>query len=366
MKNSVEPLNLRDGSIYTKMPRLSSQLLNWYNENKRTLPWRGHPNPYAIWVSEIMLQQTRVETVIPYFKKWMKLFPTIRALAKADEQDVLNAWEGLGYYSRARNLYKASKLVAKEHKGKLPQDLDALIRLPGIGRYTVGALASIAFGMDEPALDGNLKRVYARLFDIAEPIDSSEGEKNLWKMAKDNLPEGKAGDFNQALMDLGALICIPKKPRCLICPLTKECQALANGTQELRPVKKPKKDVPHYSHAAGVIITRGRVLLAHRPSKGLLGGMWEFPNGRVDDPAKELTKVLREGYSLKVRKKEALDLVRHAYTHFKVTVHVFWCSLLSTSGTENLKWVSLKELGEYPMGKVDRQIANAIMQRNST
>jgi A/G-specific adenine glycosylase len=320
-----------------------------------------------------MLQQTRVETVIPYFEKWLGLFPTVQALASASEQDVLNAWEGLGYYSRARNFHKAAKVVVEKYNGELPRDLNELQKLPGVGRYTVGALASIVFGMDEPALDGNLKRVYARLFDVSEPIDSTEGEKVLWELAKNNLPNGYAADFNQALMDLGAMICLPKNPRCLICPLMKGCKARVNGTQELRPVKKPKRDVPHRVHAAGVIVRQianpphEEVLLAQRPSMGLLGGMWEFPNGRVDnDPAKELTKVLRSGYSLKVRKKEAVSIVQHTYTHFKLTAHVFRCELLSESKDENLKWVSLKGLDEYPMGKVDRQIANTIMQRNST
>ena len=349
------------------MPRLSSQLLAWYNKNKRTLPWRGHPDAYAVWVSEIMLQQTRVETVIPYFEKWMKIFPTAQALAEASERDVLNAWEGLGYYSRARNLQKAAKMVVKEYKGQLPRDLDVLIKLPGIGRYTVGALASIAFGMDEPALDGNLKRVYSRLFDVSEPVDSSEGEMILWKIAKDNLPKGYAGDFNQALMDLGAAICVPKRPRCLICPLMKTCKARINGTQEQRPVKSPKKEIPHRMHAAGVIIKSRRVLLVQRPLKGLLGGMWEFPNGRVSgDPAKGVVKALEAGYSLKVQKKEAMSIIQHTYTHFKLTAHVFRCELLSESKGENLKWVSLKKLEDYPMGKVDRQIANAIVQRNGT
>ena len=347
------------------MSRISSQLLSWYNKNKRTLPWRGHPDPYAVWVSEIMLQQTRVETVIPYFEKWMRLFPTVKTLAKADEQKVLNAWEGLGYYSRARNLHKAARIVEKEYKGKLPQDLDALIKLPGIGRYTVGAIASIAFGMDEPALDGNLKRVYARLFDLSIPVDSSEGETFLWKIAKDNLPKGNAGDFNQALMDLGATICVPKRPRCLTCPLMKECKAFENGTQELRPVKRSKKDVPHRIHAAGVIIKRGKVLLAQRPSKGLLGGMWEFPNGRVSgDPARGLAKALKTGYSLKVQKREAVIVVQHAYTHFKLTEHVFLCDLLSKSSNKKLNWVSLMELDKYPMGRVDRQIADVLRRRN--
>jgi len=352
------------------MPRLSSRLLNWYNKNKRTLPWRlAGLSPYAVWVSEIMLQQTRVETVIPYYEKWLKLFPTLDALANASEHDVLNAWEGLGYYSRARNFHKAAKIVVEKYNGELPRDLDELRELPGIGRYTVGALASILFGMDEPALDGNLKRVYARLFDVSQPIDSVEGEKILWKLAKDNLPKGKAADFNQALMDLGAMICVPKNPRCLICPLMKDCQSRANGTQAVRPVKKVKKAVPYYMHAAAVIIKRSKVLLAQRPSTGLLASMWEFPNGRVEqDPAKELAKVLKAEYSLKVKKKEALGVVQYAYTHFKVEVHAFRCDLISIPKAKNLKWVALKDLDDYPMGKVDRQIAESthkILLKNS-
>ena len=356
------------------MPPLSSQLLNWYRDNKRTLPWRiPNPDPYAVWVSEIMLQQTRVETVIPYFEKWLGLFPTIRALANASEHDVLNAWEGLGYYSRARNLHKAAKIVVNEHAGQLPRDLLALRKLPGIGRYTLGAIASIAFRMDIPALDGNIRRVYARIFDIAEPADAPMGEKILWQLAEEQLPKGQAGDYNQALMDLGATICLPKKPRCLICPLMEVCKARQNGTQEQRPVLKLRKDVPEYIHAAGVIIENGRVLLAQRPSQGLLGGMWEFPNGRVNEnPAKELAKVLKTGYSLKVRmesgeakskpysnqvKENEFAIVKHAYTHFKVTVHAYRCDLLSEPKGENLKWVPYAELDDYPMGKIDRQIA---------
>src|ERR1043165_4181896 len=292
------------------MNRLSSKLLAWYHTNKRTLPWRGHPSAYAIWVSEIMLQQTRVEAVIPYFEKWMRLVPTVQAFAKASERDVLNAWEGLGYYSRARNLHKAAKIVADQYQGEVPRDLEELRKLPGIGRYTLGAIASIAFGMDVSALDGNIKRVYARIFDIVEPVDSPVGEKILWQLADQNLPHGQAGNYNQILMDLGATICVPTNPRCLICPVMQPCKARQNGTQNERPVKSPKKEVPHYVDATGVIIERGRVLLAHRPSSGLLGGMWEFPNGRVDgDPAKGLAKALKTGYNLRVkmgRNEEAL------------------------------------------------------------
>ena len=361
--------------------RLSSRLLNWYRHHGRSLPWRGHSDPYAVWVSEIMLQQTRVEAVIPYFEKWMRLFPTIEDLAKASEQEVLNAWEGLGYYSRARNLHKAARVVVEQYNGELPRDLKELRRLPGIGRYTVGAIASIAFGMNEPTLDGNLRRVFARLFDVSEPADSPAGEKILWNLAREHLPKGEAGDYNQALMDLGATICLPKNPRCLLCPLMEMCESRAKGTQEQRPVLKPKKETPQYVHAAGVIVRRiGRaasshrpqrgkggnppreeVLLAKRPSKGLLGGMWEFPNGRVEgEPAEELESALETGYRLKVQRGEALGAIQHAYTHFQVTVHAYRCELVSISKKDGLKWVGLAELDNYPMGKIDRQIARML------
>ena len=229
--------------------------------------------------------------------------------------------------------------------------------------------------MDEPTLDGNLRRVYARLFDVSEAADSPAGEKILWELAAEYLPKRQAGDYNQALMDLGATICLPKNPRCLICPLMELCQARANGTQEERPVLKPKKETPHYLHAAGVIVRRidreasskegnpphNEVLLAKRPSKGLLGGMWEFPNGRVEgEPAEGIESALETGYRLKVQKGEALGVVQHAYTHFRVTVHAYRCELVSMSENESLKWVKLKELDDYPMGKVDRQIARML------
>ncbi len=348
------------------MQRLTTRLLAWYRTHGRILPWRGLKDSYAVWVSEIMLQQTRVETVIPYFEKWMRLFPTVHILAGASEREVLNAWEGLGYYSRARNFHKAAKIVVEKYNGILPDDLGELGKLPGIGRYTVGALASIVLGMDEPALDGNLKRVYARLFDVSEPVDAPAGEKILWQIARNNLPKERAADFNQALMDLGATICLPKNPRCLTCPVMSLCKARENATVEIRPVKKPKNGIPSYVHAAAVIVKRGRVLLAQRPSQGLLGGMWEFPNVRISgDPAKVLAKALKTEYSLRLRVKRNVDPVgvfHHAYSHFRVTVHAFECELTAEPHGENLKWVPLKSLDDYPMGRVDRQIAQAIGQ----
>ncbi len=350
------------------MPRFASALLNWYAKNKRTLPWRGRKSPYAVLVSEFMLQQTRVETVIPYYQKWLKLFPSFRALARADEREVLNAWEGLGYYSRARNLHKTAKLINENHNGKLPRELAELQKLPGVGQYTAGALASIVFGMDEPALDGNLKRVFSRIFDMDVPIDSTEGEKRLWTFARESLPKGNAAGFNQALMDLGAMICTPKNPRCEVCPVKANCLARKNGTQHLRPLKKAKKKIPHHIQAAAVIVKRINnspyVLLAKRPSKGLLAGMWEFPNVRVEgDPVSRLASALKAAYSLHVRVKRGLSpiaVVDHAYSHFRVTVHAFQCKLSSVEGGGTLEWVRLNNLGEYPMGKIDRQIANKL------
>lgn len=311
-----------------------------------------------------MLQQTRVETVIPYFERWMKRFPDVKTLAEAHEQDVLVTWEGLGYYSRARNLHKAAKIVIEQHSGKLPQDPDKLRKLPGIGKYTAGAIASIAFHMDEPALDANIRRVLARLFDVSQPADSISGEKKLWQLAAEQLPKGQASNYNQALMDLGATICSSNKPKCPECPLGTLCQARANGTQEQRPVLKPRKKIPHHVHAAGVILKDGQVLLSKRPSKGLLGGLWEFPNRRVDGiPAEDLESVLETGYRLRVKKLDAMGIVKHAYTHFKVTVHAFRCRLITAPDDHRQKWVRLNEIDKYPMGKVDRQIAKILHEK---
>ncbi|MGE5378582.1 MAG: A/G-specific adenine glycosylase [Bacteroidota bacterium] len=356
--------------------RISTTLLRWYRYNKRSLPWRDRQpvDPYAVWVSEIMLQQTRVEAVIPYFEHWMELFPTVRALADASEQDVLNAWEGLGYYSRARNLHKAAGIVVERYGGELPRGLEELARLPGIGRYTLGAIASIAYGMPVAALDGNIKRVYARLFDIFEPVDTPRGEKMLWELADGYLPNRDAGDYNQALMDLGATICIPKNPRCLICPVMKLCKARRHGTQDARPLKSPKKSVPHHIHAAGVILnqTNDCVILARRPPEGLLGGMWEFPNGRVEgEPLSGLDQALKTGYGLRLRKMrqgaravEPFAIVQHGYTHFTVTVYAYRREVAALTEAENLKWVPLEALDDYPMGRIDRQIATLLSKKN--
>lgn len=346
------------------MSRIAPEISTWYHQHKRSLPWRDHPDPYAVWVSEIMLQQTRVETVIPYFERWLAKFPTIAALAAANEQDVLNLWEGLGYYSRARNLHKAAKVLIADYDSELPKTVAVLQKLPGIGRYTAAAIASMAFGQDAAALDGNIRRVYARIFNVAEPLGSTQAEKTFWNLAEQHLPHGEAGDYNQALMDLGSAICTPRNPNCEECPVQQYCEAYQLDIQDMRPVPKTKKAVPHHVHAAAVIVEEGRVLLAQRPSKGLLGGMWEFPSGRVEgNPAKGLGTAIERGYQLKVKRVAPLGEVRHAYTHFKVTEFAFLSELIQSSDAGNLRWVALDELDDYPMGKIDRRIAKKL-QRN--
>jgi len=320
-----------------------------------------------VWVSEIMLQQTRVETVIPYFERWMNRFPSVQELAVASEQEVLSLWEGLGYYSRARNLHKAARIVVDKYSGELPQDLSALRKLPGIGRYTVGAIASMAFSLDVATLDGNLRRVFSRVFNVSEPADAPVGEKILWALAEKHLPKGHAGDYNQALMDLGATLCLSHNPACLDCPLRDLCKARALGLQEQRPVLKPKAKVPHYIVTAAILKRDGKVLIAKRPSKGLLGGMWEFPGGKVkrgETFETCLTREIREELGAEIHVGEAFGIYRHAYTHFRITLHAFLCELKDGEPrpveAASLAWVVPAELGNYPMGKVDRQIAGRL------
>jgi A/G-specific adenine glycosylase len=352
-----------------KSPEFTLELLAWYARHARDLPWRGSGDPYAVWVSEIMLQQTRVETVIPYFERWMRRFPDLASLAQASQQEVLAAWEGLGYYSRARNLHRAAQIVVQEMGGELPRNPQALGRLPGVGRYTAGAIASLAFGVDAPALDGNIRRVLARVFNLAEPARSPVGERRLWELAGEHLPAGQAGDYNQALMDLGATICTPRAPDCASCPVSQFCQARALGVQEQRPVMPQKPVVPHYIVTAAVIRRDEEVLIAQRPLEGLLGGLWEFPGGKLQ-PGEELAACLQreicEELGVGITVREPLGVYRHAYTHFRVTLHAFHCGLANGAQPQpleanDLRWVRPDELPAFPMGKIDRMIARDLL-----
>jgi len=349
------------------MTTFARLLLQWYEKEGRRLPWRRHHDPYAIWVSEIMLQQTRVATVIPYFERWLERFPTVFALAAASEQEVLAVWEGLGYYQRARHLHQAARLLVADYGGNLPRDAATLRRLPGIGRYTAGALAAILGSQDEIAIDGNVRRVLSRVFDIAAPLGTPAAENELTARARENLPAGRAADYNQALMDLGALICTPRAPRCEICPLESSCRARAAGLQEQRPVTRPKAALPHYLVTAAVIRRDPTYLLAQRPPQGLLGGLWEFPGGKVQ-PGETLAEALRreieEELGTRIEVGQTIGVYRHAYSHFRITLHAFHCRLTGPEPqplqVAALRWVTVEEMKAYPMGKVDRRIAESL------
>lgn len=344
-------------------------LLNWYAIHARQMPWRGKTDAYSIWVSEIMLQQTQVNTVIPYYDKWMQKFPTVQALAAAEEHDVLNVWEGLGYYSRARNMLKAARLVSDNYQGQFPSTTVELCKLPGIGRYTAAAISSIAFGADEAVLDGNVKRVLARLFEFSEAVNTPEGEKKLWLLAADLLPKGEASAYNQAVMDLGATICTPKSPDCIICPVNSICISLKNNSQEKYPLMREKPPVPHIDVVAAIIRQNYLVLIARRPSKGLLGGLWEFPGGKLEageNHAEALVREIREELGSEVIATHKFGVYRHAYTHFKVTLQAWFAELQgeppNALEASEIRWVKIEELGDYPMGKIDRSISNDLLR----
>jgi A/G-specific adenine glycosylase len=350
---------------------IQSRLLAWADRSLRDLPWRQVRDPYRVWVSEIMLQQTRVETVIPYYLRWMRQFPTVAALARAELGDVLKAWEGLGYYARGRNLHRAAQTVVEEYGGHLPDSREALLALPGIGPYTVGAILSLAFGRDAAVLDGNVRRVFSRLFAIGDDPRETETRKRLWALAEEMVPSGQAGRHNEALMDLGAMVCTPRAPHCGVCPLSEICEAFALGDPEAYPPRRRRAPTPHYNVAAGVIWKGESLLIAQRPLDGLLGGMWEFPGGKQEEGEtlpECLQRELREELDIEVSVGDKITVVRHAFTHFRITVYAFDCRYASTGspkavGVRAWRWVALDELDDYALPVVDRKIAAAVDER---
>lgn len=317
-----------------------------------------------------MLQQTRVNTVIPYFNRWMERFPDLKSLAEADGQEVLRMWEGLGYYSRARSLHKAARLVMDNYQGTIPRDPRTLERLPGVGTYTAGAIASIGYNERATALDGNIRRIYARLFDLALPLGTSQAEQALRQLAEVNLPTGNVGDYHEALMDLGSLVCVPQQPDCAACPLQRDCLAYRKGTVDERPVILKKEPIPHYTVTAAVML-RGPdlALICQRPAKGLLAGLWEFPGGKQEkDETLEacLEREIMEELGVRIRINAEFGVYRHAYTHFRVTLHAFLCTALDeplAKEAQQLRWVPIASLTDYPMGKIDRQISRNLMEK---
>jgi A/G-specific adenine glycosylase len=342
-------------------------LLKWYGRRRRDLPWRRSRDPYRVWVSEIMLQQTQVETVKPYFRRFLRRFPSVRALAKAPADAVMKAWEGLGYYARARNLHRAAKTILSDFNGRLPESPEELMKLPGIGRSTAGAISSIAFGRDAPVLDGNVARVLCRVFRIRRNPRESRTREKLWTIADKLLSSGHAGDFNQALMDLGATVCLPRNPRCALCPLATLCLAKAHGEQDKLPVKTKRKPSPHHDVAVGVIRRGTRLLIDRRKPEGLLGGLWEFPGGkRKENESLErcLTREIREELGIRVKVIRPLISVPHAYTHFRITLHVYECRYVSgvprALGCAEWRWVRPDELDHYAFPSANRKVIAAL------
>jgi A/G-specific adenine glycosylase len=339
---------------------LRANLLDHYDQGRRDLPWRGETDPYRIWVSEVMLQQTRVDTVIPYYRRWIELFPSVGSLAGATRDEVLLAWQGMGYYRRAARLHEGARVVRERYEGDLPASYEALRGLPGVGEYTAGAVASIAFGEAVPAVDGNVRRVLARLFDRACPTAGW-----LREVAAALVHPERPGDWNQALMELGATVCTPRAPACAECPLERTCAARRAGTEEERPARPKRRDVPTATFATAVVVDEGgRVLLVRRPETGLLGGMWSFPERDVTagTPVAEAAREAARdaGATLTdAAPSRALAEVRHRFTHLAARYRPM---LLAGVGSddENRRWMPLERRGgETALPTAQEKIAKA-------
>ena len=356
-------------------------LLAWFDTHKRELPWRRSADPYAVWISEVMLQQTRVDVVIPYYRRWMERFPNLGALASADLDDILRVWRGLGYYARARNAHRAARMVRDLHGGVLPSTVVELRSLPGVGEYTAGAVASIAYGEPTPAIDGNARRVVARLFDWPDPSAAT-----LREVVGEMVDPARPGDFNQAMMELGALVCTPRTPSCGVCPMARTCISRASGTVMERPIQKKRKPVRVLSWAVLVAVSpRGHRLVVRRPPEGLLGGLWEFPAVSLDPPEADPEPLVlrRAEYPRRASASAppeaapgpaaricgdgstqgtgpvALPPVTHRFTHFEAVYRPFLVEVDEEWEESRGCWVSAEELGDMPLPVAQQRIALA-------
>ena len=364
-------MNINEQSA--QLTAVSPKLLSWWDDGHADLPWRQNRDPYAIWVSEIMLQQTQITAVIPYYNRWMAALPTVNTLAIAPLDAVLKLWEGLGYYSRARNLHAAAQMVMDQHNGRLPRTRDGLLTLKGIGPYTAGAIASIAYDEPVAVLDGNVIRLFSRLLDLDEDVTKTAVKKKLWQLAETAVSHQRPGDYNQALMELGQRICRPKTPSCEQCPLQTHCLARERGTELNRPVRPPRQRTPHYDVAAGVIWktdARGKddlFLIAKRPLNGLLGGMWEFPGGK-QEAGETLPQTLRreimEELAMEIEVGEPLVSIKHAFTHFRITLHAMHATHRAGEpqhiDVADHAWVTLADLDGYAFAVTDQKVIAAL------
>lgn len=357
-------------------PSFSRALISWYRQHGRDLPWRKTKDPYRIWLSEIMLQQTQVTTVIPYYEKFLSLFPTVNDLADAPAEVVLKAWEGLGYYARCRNLHQAAKQIVSEREGIFPDTLETMNALPGVGQSTAGAILTFSQGQRHPILDGNVKRVLSRLFNEAGDPSQKDVTAKMWSWSAGLLSETTLGtddpfDYNQAIMELGATCCTPKAPNCLICPVQSFCDAFQAGTQNELPTKGEKKTIPHHVIAVGVIWDGENILIQRRPEKGLLGGLWEFPGGK-QEPDEALKETVRReieeelGIQVNVAAK-AFTVVKHAYTHFKITLHAFHCQYQSgvpePKAADAWQWIPWQEVRQFAFPKANVRVLDVLEEQ---
>jgi A/G-specific adenine glycosylase len=358
------PQSVKDISV---IDQIRVRLLEWYRRHRRELPWRGETDPYCIWVSEVMLQQTQVTTVMPYYHRFLAKFPTVAAVADAPLEDMLKAWEGLGYYARARNLHRAAVEIADKFGGMIPDNYANLRRLPGFGDYTAGAVASIAFGEAVPAIDGNVKRVLARLFAIDTDLARNPAARQVREAAAALVDPDAPGDWNQAVMELGATVCLPQSPTCQLCPLDDLCEGRRRGIERKLPVKPVKKALPHYDVTAAVISHNGKMLIAQRPPDGMLGGLWEFPGGKREAGetlAECLRREIKEELGVEIEVGRPVATIKHSYTHFKITLYAFCCRLRQGSpqalGVAAWRWVTLKEIDTLPFPRTDQKIIEAL------
>lgn len=351
-------------SLVVENNALVEPLLLWFRRTARDLPWRRTYDPYHVWISEIMLQQTQMDRGVVYFQRWIDRFPSVLAVAEADQQEILKYWEGLGYYARARNLHKAAKVIADELNGQVPCDYQKLLTLPGIGPYTAAAIASVAGNQDVAVVDANVTRVYARLFDIDMPVKESLTQKRIAVMAQDLLPLGKARLYNQALMDLGGLVCLPKNPRCEVCPVASLCKARQAGTTAQRPMIGPGKKIITVQKVAGIIRCGPRIFIQQRSPEAVWGGLWEFPGGELQGGAPELEVVrhILVETGLAVRVIMPVTTVVHHYTRYKIVLHSFLCELFGQNTQAILRqavdsrWIVPAELGQYAFPAGPRKI----------